>query len=119
MIQRHEITAWLGDDHGLTGDQIDELHHIAEDIADRYSDPDDQPERAAALTAAYRAMIGDPELVADLARELLAARMAESRALAGLRQAAVSLIPHHFTESSFAREAGVDRMAVRGWLGKR
>jgi hypothetical protein len=48
-----------------------------------------------------------------------AARTAEVAALAGLRQAARQLIPAgDRTEAGFAREASVDRMAVRSWLGK-
>lgn len=121
MIQRHEIEAWLGDDHGLTDEQVDELTATAEDIADRYPDHDDQEERDAALTAAYRILAGDTDdLVDDLARDLSAARVAESKALAGLRQAAVMLVGSKVeSQAGFARRAGVDRMAVRDWLGLR
>ena len=118
--QRHEIQAWLGDDHGLTDQQVDELVRTADDIAVRYPDPDDREEREAALTVAYRLMTGDTTTVEELARELAAARQAQVRALAGLRQAALTLIPaQDDTQAGFARRAGVDRMAVRGWLGKR
>lgn len=118
--QRYEIEAWLGDNHSLTDQQIDELTATADQIADRYPDPDDRDEREAALTAAYRLMSGDPNLVNELAADLATARSAEVRALAGLRQAALTVIPaRDETESSFARRVGVDRMAVRSWLGKR
>lgn len=118
--QRYEIEAWLGDDHGLTDQQIDELTATAHDIADRYPEPDDRDEREAALTAAYRLMTGDTMLVDELGAELAAARAVEVRALAGLRQAAVTLVPaRDESEANFARRAGIDRMAVRGWLGKR
>lgn len=120
MIQRHEIEAWLGDDHGLTSEQIAELTRTADDIAERYPDPDDTDEREAALVAAYRIMSGDAAVVEELAAELTRARLAEARALAGLRQAAMSLVGDGAeSESGMARRAGVDRMAVRGWLGKR
>jgi hypothetical protein len=119
--QRYEIEAWLGDDRNLTGEQIDQLVTVADEIADRYADPDDGEEREASLTVAYRLMTEDEGLVVDeLARELVSARLAQVRALAGLRQAAVSLIPAgRETQAGFARRAGVDRMAVRGWLGQR
>lgn len=119
--QRHEIEAWLGDDHGLTEDQIDELMREADAIAERYPDGDDQDERDAALTVVYRLMTENAEdVVEGLGRERLAARQAEVKALAGLRQAAITLVgPKVETEAGFARRANVDRMAVRGWLGKR
>lgn len=125
--QRHEIEAWLGDDHGLTDQQIDDLMRTADEIADRHPDPDDHAERHAALTVAYRLMTGDTGVVDELGRELTAARAAESLALTGLKQAADMLLPgggrplpsSSETEAGFARRAGVTRMAVRDWLGKR
>jgi hypothetical protein len=118
--QRHEIEAWLGDDHRLTDQQIDELVGTADDIAIRYPDPDDRDEREAALTVAYRLLTGDTAVVDELARELSNARQTQVRALAGLRQATLDLVPTgRETEAGIARRAGVDRMAVRGWLGKR
>jgi hypothetical protein len=118
--QGYEIEAWLGEDHGLTSDQIDELVTVSDDIAARYPEPDDTTEREAALTVAYRLMTEGPAVVDELAAELLAARTAQVRALAGLRQAALDLIPDgQETQAGFARRAGVDRMAVRGWLGQR
>lgn len=118
--QRYEIEAWLGDNHGLTDEQVDNLVTTADDIASRYPDPDDADEREAALTVAYRLMAGDESVVDTLAAELAAARQVQVKALAGLRQAALDLIPEGCaTEKGFARRAGVDRMAVRGWLGKR
>jgi hypothetical protein len=117
-MQRHEMEAWLGDDHGLTNDQIKDLMRVADDIAERYPDPDDQEEHDAALSVAHQIMTG-VDVVEDLAADLLRARLAQSKALAGLRQAASMLIPDQETEAGFARRANVDRMAVRGWLGKR
>lgn len=119
-MQRYEIEAWLGDDHGLTAEQIDRLTAAAAEIGRRYPDPDDADEREAALTAAYRLMIeGHPQVVAELSAALTGARLAEVCALAALRQCALDLVPAAESESGFSRMAGVDRMAVRGWLGKR
>ncbi|MCT2547367.1 hypothetical protein [Streptomyces atratus] len=117
-MQRYELEAWLGDDHGLTDDQIDELLVQADDIDSRSGD--DQDEAREALTAAYRLLReGADAVVADLAQRRAAARAAELDALAGLQQAAITLIGRgDATESGFARQAGVDRMTVRKWLGK-
>jgi hypothetical protein len=119
-IQRYELEAWLGDDHGLSDDQIDDLLIEATEISERYPDADDQAERDAALVAAYRLLTEDAgTVVADLATARSNARAAEVVALAGLQQTAVTLIERgKATESGFARQAGVDRMTVRKWLGK-
>lgn len=121
MIQRHEIEAWLGDEHGLTGDQVDDLMRIAEEIGERYPDPDDQEDRDAALYAAYELMVRDPEqVIAEQAGRIAQGRTMERRGLAGARQTVVTLAAAGpVNESALARQLGVDRMAVRGWLGKR
>lgn len=134
--QRHEIEAWLGDDHGLTDDQVDELARISDEIYERYCAPDDdvddpemveadlaqasQDERDDALTTAYQLLLGEPNVTSKLASDLVRARQATNRALAGLRQAArMTVAPAgDDTEAGFARLAGVDRMTVRKWLGK-
>lgn len=120
-MQRYELEAWLGDDHCLADGQLDELIDIADQLADQYPGPDDEPERNSALFTAYRLMVGTQlPVINDLAQELLSSRQAELAALAGLEQAARQLIPSdEISEAMFAREAGVDRMTVRKWLGKR
>ncbi|MFE4674486.1 hypothetical protein [Streptomyces sp. NPDC056723] len=117
-MQRYELEAWLGDDHSLTDDQVDELLVQADDINTHSGG--DQAEARERLTTAYRLMRECPDaVVADLAQRRSAARAAELDALAGLQQAAVILIERgDATESGFARQAGVDRMTVRKWLGK-
>lgn len=117
-MQRYELEAWLGDDHGLSNEQIAELLGHADEIADRYPDPDDKPERDAALSAAYRMLIGERNVIEQLATERAAAKAAEACALAGLRQLAIMQSRAGESESGFARRANVDRMAVRKWLGK-
>lgn len=119
-MQRYELEAWLGDDHGLTDDQIDDLLTEATEIGERYPDDDDQAERDAALAAAHRLLTEDTStVITDLATARGNARAAEAAALAGLQQAAVTLIERgDATESGFARQANVDRMTVRRWLGK-
>lgn len=115
-MQRYELDAWLGDNPGLTEEQITDLLATADDIATRYPNEDDTDEREAALTAAYRAMVEGMAIVDELAQTVAAGRLAA----VGLRQVARSLIPAgQETEANFARRAGVDRMTVRNWLGKR
>ncbi|MEU9615926.1 hypothetical protein AB0D56_30855 [Streptomyces sp. NPDC048209] len=120
-MQLHELEAWLGDGSlRLTADQLNELLRTADEISERYPDPDDQIERDAALSTAYQLMATDQDVVEGLARERDAAKNAELQALAGLRQAAVILIPRgDATEYGFAKKTGIDRMTVRRWLGKR
>lgn len=119
-MQRYELNAWLGDDHDLTDDQLDKLLAQANEIEERFPDDDDQPERNAALTAAYQLLTENAdEVVADLAAARTDARAAELNALAGLQHIAITRIANgDATESGFARQAGVDRMTVRKWLGK-
>jgi hypothetical protein len=119
-MQLYELEAWLGDDHSLNEDQLTELLDTANEIEERYPDADDQIERDAALSTAYRLALGEDEVVDELAKQRVDARTAEVQALAGLRQAALLLIPTGSrTEAGFAKQAGVDRMAIRKWLGKR
>lgn len=118
-LQRHELEAWLGDDHGLTDDQVTDLADLAEQIQDRYPHPDDEDERQAAMIVAYQLLLNQPGVVDELAQKLARARHDQITAMAGLRQAALLLIPGSETEAGFARRAGLDRMTVRVWLGKR
>jgi len=120
-MQKYEILAWLGDNQGdLDDDQLDEFIGLANDIEARYPDPDDSDEAEAALIAAHRLLLEGPDaVIADLAQARTQAKAAEASALAGLRQAAVQLIPaNERSEAGFGREAGVDRMTVRKWIGK-
>jgi hypothetical protein len=119
-MQRYELEAWLGDDHGLDGDEFNELLAEADEINERYPDEDDQAERDAALTVAYRLMTEPVEdVLADSGTQRSDARAAESAASAGLQQAARTLVPGgKLSEAGFARAAKVDRMTVRKWLGK-
>lgn len=117
-MQRYELEAWLGDDHTLTDDQIDDLLTQADEISERCGG--DQDEVREALTTAYRLMVeSSDDVITGLAQRRADARAAELDALAGLQQAAITLINRgDATESGFARQAGVDRMTVRKWLGK-
>jgi hypothetical protein len=119
-MQRYELEAWLGDNHGLTDDQITELLRTANEIDARYPDPDDTDDRETALTVAYRLLLDHDDVVDTVAADLSNARATQARALAALRQAAITLIPAGLeTQAGFAQRAGIDRMTVRGWLGLR
>lgn len=119
-MQPYELEAWLGDDHGLADDQFTQLLDMAGEIEERYPEADDQEEREAALTVAYRLLSGQDDVLEELARQLAEARAVQARSLAGIRQAAHMLVPEgESTEAGFARQAGVDRQAVRKWLGKK
>lgn len=136
--QTYEMEAWLGDDHGLTDEQVEQLCQISDEIYARYCTPADnvddpemveadlaqasQDERDVALQTAYRLLLGDEKVIAELARDRAQARSEEARAAAGLRQAALMVIEpgtrHDRSEAAFARRVGVDRMTMRKWLGK-
>lgn len=120
-MQRYELKAWLGDDHGLTSEQLDELLSEADEINERYPDADDQAERDAALSAAYRLKVEPVEdVLADFSKQRADARAAESAASAGLQQAAQSVVHDgQLSEAGFARAVGVDRMTVRKWTQDR
>lgn len=124
--QQHEIKAWLGANHGLNADQVDQLRQISDEINERHPDPDDQAEREAALTVAYRLLRGEEGVVEELAATRTRAKIDAAAALAGLQQAALMTVEWNASpnrhnpngESAFARRAGVDRMLVRRWGGK-
>jgi hypothetical protein len=120
--ERHELEAWLGENHGLTGQQITELLTIADELDEQYPGDDDSEEREAALTMAYRLMVEEPtDVVDELAQDLSTARQEERRALAALRQGARQLIHTGGgrglrTQMGYAQAAGVDRSAVINWM---
>jgi hypothetical protein len=119
-MQLFELEAWLGDNHGLDEDQLAELLDDANEIETRYPDADDQPERDAALSAAYRLKIEPIEdVLADYGKQRSDARAAASAASAALQQAARTVVADgKLSEAGFARVADVDRMSVRKWRGK-
>lgn len=61
---------------------------------------------------------GDPEL-AEVGAHWSALREAEGVARHALRDAVVAAVADGMSEAEAARLAGVDRMTVRSWLGKR
>lgn len=120
-MQQYELEAWLGNDHGLTNEQLTELLAAANEITEQYPDPDDQPLAEQALVVAYRLMREPAEdVINDFGEQRAQARALEAAATAGLQYAARTLIPRgDVSEAGFSARALVDRMAVRRWLGKR
>ncbi|HWO62695.1 MAG TPA: hypothetical protein VNO31_21960 [Umezawaea sp.] len=125
--QQRDLGAQLGDDHGLTPEQVDQLRQHRDEINARYPEPDDQASRDAAFEVALRLLRGEPGVVEELAETRAHAKAAAARALAGLQQAALMTVewnapPNRHNpngEGAFARRAGVDRMLVRKWGGKK
>jgi hypothetical protein len=78
---------------------------------------------AAATTVVRLATEDHATVLKELATRLHSARRAEYEARFALRQAALSLIHSGgrgiYSELGFAEVAGVSRMSVREWLGKR
>jgi hypothetical protein len=120
-MQLFELEAWLGDRHGLAEDELTGLLDEANEIEVRYPDTDDQAERDAALTVAYRLKTEPVEdVLADYGKQRSDARAAASAASAGLQQAARAVVAEgKLSEAGFSRVAQVDRMSVRKWLDKR
>lgn len=143
-MQRYELEAWLGDNHGLDDDQVSDLMNIADESYSYYvtseipSDAADadqlerdlaqasEDERDAALTAAYQVMTRPTEaVVRELAADHRRAQVEMARARAAQRQVARLVVRGDRGErgirsqTGFARASGVDRMTVRDWLGLR
>lgn len=119
-MQTYELMAWLGpaaDD--LTAEQLDVFREAAADIQRRYPDPDEQPERDAALSATVQLLLGETS-AHDAARTLVAARAEGRRAYVHAEQVAVLL---HRTQgmkkAAAAEAAGIGRMSLLKALGER
>lgn len=114
-----DLVTWLGpaaDD--LTPEQIERVRAEARDIAERYPDPDHQPERDAALSAVVQYLLGDttPE---DADRALVDARRRAREAFVAAEQIAVLLVRDGTPKAIAARRAGIDRMSLLKALGER
>lgn len=115
----HPLAAWLGpalDD--LTDDQLDRIAAESERIDARYPDPDEQPERDAALSAVVQYLLGETT-VDDAGRSRLAAQRAERLSVVVSQQVAMMAIADHgLSEVEAARRAYIDRNTLRRALGK-
>lgn len=105
-MQRYELDAWLGPD-GWTDEQRDK---IAEDYsAWEAANPDASEDEGEAMLTAIAQHHDRALSIPNLARVREEARAA----------VVVSVTLGGMSESEAARAAGVDRMTVRKWLGKR
>ncbi len=114
------LKAWLGPAYGeLTSDQLDRVTRESRSIDERYPDPDDADQREAALSAAVQYLLG--ETTTDQAgSELRAARAVLRRAMAASKQiAAMAATDRTLSEVQAAEQAGIDRMTLLKYLGKR
>lgn len=116
----HGLMAWLGPAVGeLTAEQIERIADEARDIDDRYPDPDEQPERDAALSATVQYLLGEttPE---DANRALIEARRREREAYVAAVQVAVMMVRDGAMQKApAARAVGIDRMSLLKALGER
>lgn len=113
------LMTWLGPAADeLTPEQIERVADEARRIDERYPDPDEQPERDAALSAVVQYLLGEttPE---DANRALIAARRAEREAYVAAEQIAVMLVRDGTAKAAAARRAGIDRMSLLKALGER
>ncbi len=115
------LLAWLGPAaEELTAEQTERIAAEASAINERYPDPDEQPERDAALSAAVQYLLGEttPE---DAGRELAGARQRTAEAFAASVQIATMLVADAGgkDKSGAARRTGIDRMSLLKALGER
>lgn len=80
--------------------------------------PDDEPLQREVLEAVARYRCGELTLE-DIGAALAQARRADAVARAVARQVGVLAVANQEKETQVAAKLGVDRMALRGWLGKR
>lgn len=114
-----DLMDWLGPAAGeLTAEQADRVRSEAQRIAERYPDPDEQPEREAALSATVQYLLGDVT-AEDANRALIEARSRERAAYVAALQVAVLLVGDGEQKATAARSAGVDRMRLLKALGER
>lgn len=119
-MQDHELFAWLGpviDE--LTNEQIEHVADAARLIQEYYSDPDEQAERDAALSAIVQYLLGETtpeETAAALTAAVLASNAARAAAVGmGVAMVRANGIP----KATAARAAGIDRMKLLEVLGER
>jgi hypothetical protein len=119
MTVSEDLMTWLGpaaDD--LTAEQIERVADEARRVDRRYPDPDEQPDREAALSAVVQYLRGEtsPE---DANRALIEARRRAHEAYVTAEQIAVMLVGDGTPKAVAARQAGIDRMSLLKALGER
>jgi hypothetical protein len=115
----NDLMAWLGPAaNELTAEQVERVTAEAAAIAARYPDPDEQPERDAALSTVVQYLLGETT-AEDANRALIEARRRERQAYVSALTVAVMLSRDGTPDATAARQAGIDRMGLLKALGKR
>ena len=115
----YELTAWLGPAADeLNAEQMERLTEQDQRIQEQYPDPDEQPERDAALSAVVQYLLGEVT-AADVQRDLLVARQRERDAYVAALTVAVMMVGDRTPKATAARECGIDRMSLLAALGER
>lgn len=114
-----DLMAWLGPAAAdLTPEQVERVAAEVRRLAERYPDPDEQPEREAALSATVQYLLSDTT-AEDANRALIAARLREREAYVAAEQVAVMLVADGTPKATAARLVGIDRMSLLKALGER
>lgn len=117
-MQLDELKTWLGPALAdLTPDQLDRLRAESDRIDAAHPHPDMAHLWAAAMSAATQYVLGQTT-PADARQALLDARRAAAEALAASKQVAVMAVADGMTEEDAAAVIGLNRMTVRGAMGK-
>lgn len=114
-----DLMVWLGPAaEQLTAEQLEVVREASADIDRRYPDPDEQPERDAALSATVQYLLGDTS-PRDAQRTLIAARAEERRAYVHAEQVGVLLRREGMPKAQAAEAVGISRMSLLKALGER
>lgn len=117
MTARAAAGQWLAEHEiEMTQPLTRRFNAVWTELNDRY--PDDIGKRDAALLAAVR-YLGGYLTPADVGKTLAKARVKADETMAAARQVAVMAVDDGAAEATTARDVGVDRMALRKWLGKK
>ncbi len=113
------LRPWLGPAwNDLTPDQRDRLAAESDRIDARYPEPDDEPSRQDALSAAVQYLLGETT-IDEAGAAYAAARREAARLLVPARQIAAMASADGMPDLQAARRSGVDRMTLLKDLGKR
>ncbi|WP_143194344.1 hypothetical protein [Micromonospora sp. CB01531] len=113
------MLTWLGPAAGeMTPEQIEMFAEQWQRVDERYPDPDEQPERHAALSAVVQYLLGETS-AEDANRALIDARLREREAYVVAETIAVMMVRHGYPKAGAARAVGIDRMSLLKALGER
>lgn len=118
MMSERERDRWLGPARAELSDaQLAEFDAAVAELAAAYPDPDDRVELEQAMTGALLAITGEG-LLREEGCERARLRVELAHQTARVR-GMVHVLAASTSERSLADDAGVSRMTVRTWMGKR